>query len=109
MSNIFSQSEHPTDSSQTPSPQLRNWQSDEAYVADQDAESSWSHNSSWGEAAAIKFVKFGIWLGDRLFHDDSVADFGGNDGYAAYCFYLQHKIKPMVIDCEPKRLEYADK
>lgn len=48
-------------------------------------------------------------LGDRLYHDDKVADFGGNDGYAAYNFYLAHKIKPLVIDCEPKRIEHADK
>lgn len=57
----------------------------------------------------MKFVKFGAWLGDRLFHDDVVADFGGNDGYAAYRFYLAHKIKPVVVDCEPQRLDHADK
>ena len=42
-------------------------------------------------------------------HDDTVADFGGNDGFASYNFYVVHKIKPLVIDCEPHRLEYADK
>ncbi len=36
-----------------------------------------------------------------------MADFGGNDGWAAYCFYSRHKIKPLVVDCEPKRLHYA--
>lgn len=44
-----------------------------------------------------------------LFHDDVVADFGGNDGWAAHNFYMTHKIKPLVIDCEPKRIERADK
>lgn len=38
-----------------------------------------------------------------------MADFGGNDGYAAHNFYLVHKIKPLVIDCEPRRLEHASK
>lgn len=38
-----------------------------------------------------------------------MADFGGNDGYAAYNFYLVHKVKPLVVDCEPMRLEYASK
>lgn len=52
---------------------------------------------------------FGKFLGPELCHDDSVADFGGNDGYAANEFYMAHKIKPLVIDCEPKRLEHADK
>jgi ubiquinone/menaquinone biosynthesis C-methylase UbiE len=87
----------------------RKWQDDASYVADQARESSWSSNSLWGDAAAAKFVKFGKWLGDRLCHDDTVADFGGNDGWAAYCFYLEHKIKPLVVDCEPQRLEHADK
>lgn len=87
----------------------RKWRSDSEYVADQAKESSWSHASPWGEAAAVKFVKFGRWLGDRLFHNDSVADFGGNDGYASYRFYLAHSIKPLVVDCEPQRIEHADK
>jgi ubiquinone/menaquinone biosynthesis C-methylase UbiE len=38
-----------------------------------------------------------------------VADFGGNDGYAAFRFYQEHKIKPLVIDCEPKRIDFAGK
>lgn len=38
-----------------------------------------------------------------------MADFGGNDGYAAFCFYREHKIKPLVVDCEPKRIDYAGK
>ena len=54
-------------------------------------------------------VQFGTLLGVSLFHDDTVADFGGNDGHASYQFYLAHKIKPLVIDCEPHRLEYAAK
>lgn len=90
-----------------PSPTLRTWQSDSDYIADQDAESSWSHKSSWGESAAMKFVHFGKEI--DLFHDDTVADFGGNDGYAAYNFYLRHKVKPIVVDCEPKRLDHASK
>lgn len=36
-----------------------------------------------------------------------MADFGGNDGYSAYNFYLLHKIKPLVVDCEPKRIAHA--
>lgn len=61
----------------------------------------------WGEACAIKLVEFGTALMDKLCHDDRVADFGGNDGYAAYNFYLVHKIKPLVVDCEPKRIANA--
>ena len=90
----------------------RAWQSDAEYIADQNANSTWStFDHGWGDAAARKFVSFGERIdaeGD-LFHDDKVADFGGNDGWAAYCFYLHHKIKPLVVDCEPKRLEYAAK
>lgn len=40
-------------------------------------------------------------------HDDRVADFGGNDGWAAHQFYLVHKVKPLIVDCEPKRLRHA--
>lgn len=99
-----------THSAEKPSRQTREWQSDEDYIKDQDETSSWSsQNSLWGEAAATKFVKFGAWLGDRLCHDDKVADFGGNDGYAAFNFYLKHKVKPLVVDCEPKRIEHAEK
>jgi methyltransferase family protein len=88
---------------------IRQWQSDEDYIRDQDETSSLSSKSPWGQAAAYKFVMFGRWLGDRLCHDDSVADFGGNDGFAGHSFYLQHKIKPLVIDCEPKRIDIAGK
>lgn len=88
---------------------IREWKSDAEYIKDQDETSSRSSSSAWGEAAAYKFVQFGHWLGDRLCHDDRVADFGGNDGYAAFNFYRQHKIKPLVIDCEPKRIDYAGK
>lgn len=90
-----------------PSRQIRRWQTDDEYVADQDRESSWSTGSIWGKAAAQKFALFGRSLGPNLFHDDKVADFGGNDGFAAYTFYLEHKVKPLVVDCEPKRLAHA--
>lgn len=66
-------------------------------------------DTAWGDAASLKFVKFGDWL-DRngwLFHNDTVADFGGNDGRSAFCFYQKHKIKPLVVDCEPLRLQHA--
>lgn len=43
----------------------------------------------------------------QLYHDDTVADFGGNDGYAANEFFKAHAIKPLVVDCDPKRLEHA--
>lgn len=43
----------------------------------------------------------------RLFHDDRVVDFGGNDGYAANEFYKALAIKPTVIDAEPRRLRHA--
>lgn len=42
-----------------------------------------------------------------LFHDDTVADFGGNDGYAANEFYKATGVRPLVVDCEPKRLGHA--
>lgn len=45
----------------------------------------------------------------QLYHDDTLADFGGNDGYAANEFYKAHAIKPLVVDCEPKRLDHAMK
>jgi ubiquinone/menaquinone biosynthesis C-methylase UbiE len=92
--------------------QTRHWQSDAEYVADQDRDSTWStFDRGWGDAAATKFVSFGELLeaDGKLCHDDRVVDFGGNDGWAAFCFYSRHKIKPLVVDCEPKRLEYADK
>ena len=37
-----------------------------------------------------------------------MADFGGNDGFASYQFYMIHKVKPLVIDCEPNRLAHAE-
>jgi ubiquinone/menaquinone biosynthesis C-methylase UbiE len=43
----------------------------------------------------------------QMFHDDTVADFGGNDGYAANEFFKAHAIKPLVVDCEPQRIEHA--
>lgn len=86
------------------------WQSDQAYIEDQDRDSTWStFDRAWGDAAARKFITFGENLGDKLCHDDKVADFGGNDGWASFCFYTRHKIKPLVIDCEPRRLDFADK
>lgn len=91
-----------------PSALQRNWDSDEAYVESQDKDSSWSHLSLWGHEAARKFAAYGLYLGKRLCHDDTAADFGGNDGTAAHAFYRAHGIKPLVIDCEPKRLEYAE-
>lgn len=41
--------------------------------------------------------------------NDTVADFGGNDGTAAYQFYLHHKVKPLVVDCVPERIDFAAK
>src|SRR5688572_2482920 len=101
-----------TPSVRKPSRVTREWKSDAEYIADQDRESSWSsQNNPWGDACATKFVSFGDWLEKegKLFHDDSVADFGGNDGWASFCFYSRHKIKPLVVDCEPKRIEHAAK
>ena len=68
-------------------------------------------DNEWGNMAAFKFVQFGNSLehSGSLCHDDRVADFGGNDGYVANQFYLAHKIKPLVVDCEPRRLDYAGK
>lgn len=94
--------------SPTPSALGREWDSEADYIAAQDRTSSWSHLSPWGAEAARKFVAFGRYLGDRLYHDDVVADFGGNDGTAANAFFMAHAIKPLVIDCEPKRLRYAE-
>src|SRR6267142_236072 len=50
-----------------------------------------------------------VWQEQRgvLCHDDKVADFGGNDGRSSFCFYQKHKIKPLVVDCEPQRLQHA--
>lgn len=45
----------------------------------------------------------------KLFHNDRVADFGGNDGYASNEFYKALAIKPTVVDCEPRRLDHAAK
>jgi ubiquinone/menaquinone biosynthesis C-methylase UbiE len=99
-------------SARKPSRKTREWQSDQEYIKDQDENSTWSSvDTAWGNAAASKFVDFGDLLEKegRLCHDDKVADFGGNDGWAAFCFYHRHKIKPLVVDCEPKRLDHADK
>jgi SAM-dependent methyltransferase len=76
-------------------------------LAAQQRDCSWSHKSEWGKAAAIKFIAYGKTLGDRLCHDDVVADFGGNDGYASHEFYVIHKVKPIVIDCDPMKIDFA--
>jgi SAM-dependent methyltransferase len=88
---------------------VHTWDSDDAYIADQDKDSSWSHDTAWGECAATKFMDYGdkIRAFGWLYHDDTVADFGGNDGFAAHQFFLRHGIKPLVIDCEPRRLAFA--
>ena len=85
------------------------WQSDADYIADQSNGSSWSSQSVWGRAAANKFIEFGRCLiaTGQMFHDDIVADFGGNDGYASNEFYKAHAIKPLVVDCEPQRIDHA--
>jgi ubiquinone/menaquinone biosynthesis C-methylase UbiE len=91
------------------SPIVRTWDSDELYLEDQDGDSSWSHSTAWGENAAMKFMAYGDTLKERgwFYHDDTVADFGGNDGFAAHQFYLRHGVKPIVIDCAANRLEFA--
>lgn len=80
-------------------------------MAAQATDSSWSSQTEWGESAANKFIEFGRVLKatGQMFHDDTVADFGGNDGYAANEFFKAHAIKPLVVDCEPLRLEHAAK
>jgi ubiquinone/menaquinone biosynthesis C-methylase UbiE len=85
------------------------WDSDADYVAAQDKDNSWSHDTAWGEMAAAKFMSYGDTLKKRgwLYHDDTFADFGGNDGFAAHQFYLRHGIKPLVVDCEPRRVQFA--
>jgi SAM-dependent methyltransferase len=90
---------------------VHTWTSDASYIADQNKDSSWSHGTAWGENAAMKFMSYGDTLKERgwLYHDDTVADFGGNDGFAAHQFYLRHGIKPLVIDCEPNRVRFARK
>ncbi len=88
---------------------IRAWDSDEQYVKDQATDSSWSHDTAWGKTAALKFMSVGDILLNtgQLFHNDTIADFGGNDGFAAHQFYMRHGIKPMVIDCEPHRIAFA--
>ena len=85
--------------------------SDADYIKAQATDSSWSSQTAWGEAAANKFIEFGRVLKatGQMFHDDTVADFGGNDGYAANEFWKAHAIKPLVVDCEPHRLDHAMK
>lgn len=85
------------------------WDTDEAYISDQNTDNSWSHDTEWGECAAMKFMAYGDRLKElgQMYHDDTVADFGGNDGFAASQFGLRHGIKPLVIDCEPHRLAFA--
>lgn len=88
---------------------VRSWTSDRDYIDSQRKDSSWNHRSAFGEFSAQKFIKYGEVLRKEglLYHDDKVADFGGNDGFCSNAFYLIHKIKPLVIDCEPDRLLYA--
>lgn len=95
-----------------PSPQMESFRIREALndaenIKAQRAECSWSHRSAWGKSAASRFVMYGHYLKDRLYHDDVVADFGGNDGFAAYEFYRVHKIKPIVVECDPEKIEFA--
>lgn len=87
----------------------RKWRSDKEYLCDQDEHNSWGSASPWGMRARGYFTLYGEWLSQigKLFHDDTVADFGGNDGTAANQFYMDHKIKPLVIDCDTGRLNYA--
>jgi len=88
---------------------IRSWDNDDQYVRDQATDSSWSHDTAWGEAAALKFMSVGDTLlaTGELFHNDTIADFGGNDGFAAHQFYRRHGIRPTVIDCEPRRIAFA--
>ncbi len=90
---------------------IRTWTDDEQYVRDQATDSSWSHDTAWGEQAALKFMSVGdcLFRVGQLHHDDTLADFGGNDGFAANQFFRRHGIKPMVIDCEPRRLAFAER
>src|SRR5881394_2250745 len=104
-----SPSEHSTRSPAMPSHRIRESVSDADNLRAQNADCTFSHKTEWGKAAAIKFVSYGKYLGDKLYHTDTVADFGGNDGYAAYQFYLVHKIKPIVVECDPAKIEHADK
>ena len=94
-----------------PSSVGRTWSDDEQYVRDQATDSSWSHDTAWGEAAALKFMATGdtLFRTGQLFHNDTIADFGGNDGFASHQFYMRHGIKPVVIDCEPRRIAFAQR
>jgi ubiquinone/menaquinone biosynthesis C-methylase UbiE len=88
---------------------VRTWDNDADYIADQNSDSSWSHDTAWGEQAALKFMEYGDTMKrlGKMYHDDTIADFGGNDGFAANQFYLRHGMKPLVIDCEPRRVAFA--
>lgn len=88
---------------------VRKWETDEQYVLDQATDSSWSHDTEWGEKAAMKFMHMGdtLFRSGELYHNDAVADFGGNDGFSSYQFYRRNGIRPTVIDCEPTRLAFA--
>lgn len=59
--------------------------------------------------ASTRSAGFAAWLTESgyLFHDDVVADFGGNDGTAARAFFAVSCVKPVVVDCEPARLDFA--
>jgi len=90
-------------------PAFKSWDSDESYIADQNRSSSWSHGTVWGMRAAKAIISYGdtIHSNGWLYHDDTVADFGGNDGFAAHQFFLRFGIKPLVVDCEPNRISFA--
>lgn len=87
----------------------RNWLSDEEYVRTQRDEIDPTIKSRFRDApGSIMTSCFEVLRSRGLFFmDDTVADFGGNDGTAAYQFYLIHKVKPLVVDCVQERTDFA--
>jgi SAM-dependent methyltransferase len=83
-------------------------ESAKCYLEAQDKEASWNHVSHFGQHSENYLIQFGDiikWCGYNI---GSMADFGGNDGSAAFKFEEAHGVAPTVIDCLSNRLEYAE-
>jgi ubiquinone/menaquinone biosynthesis C-methylase UbiE len=76
--------------------------SDTETIAAQD-EKGWTSRFQWRDFVANNMIRFGSAIGNI----ESIVDFGGGDGYASHKFYKQFGVKPIVIDCDKEKTDYA--
>src|SRR3972149_5497217 len=84
----------------------RNWSTDDEFVAAQRELSKCS--PAYRRNAAFNLIRFGSFIHTIGRSIESLVDFGGGDGYAAYKFSLKHFVRPLIVDCEPERLAEAE-